>query len=148
MIRLLFASFLCLPMIAVAAPPEEVVKKELESLKGTWTGTAKVVRTSGSFNTKETKTEELVATYTMEINGDQLTMSEKLDGKERRTSLSIKVDPTKKPAAIDLVTKEGTVLGIYERKGDELTLSFDKSDKAERPKGFVKERSLVLRRKK
>lgn len=71
------------------------------------------------------------------------------EGKEKRAK--IKVDPTKKPAHIDLSPDEGpekgkSFPGVYKLDKDELTLVF--AEKGDRPKDVTSEGATLLKLKK
>ncbi len=60
---------------------------------------------------------------------------------------TFKVDPKKSPKQLDITTKNKTLHGIYEVKGDELKVCFENGGKAEnRPRKFAtnKEEESVL----
>jgi uncharacterized protein (TIGR03067 family) len=66
-------------------------------------------------------------------------------GKEEEGTF--KVDPKKSPKQLDVTTKNKTLHGIYDVKGDELKLCFENGGNPEnRPKKFAtnKEEELVL----
>src|SRR5882724_10198692 len=85
-------------------PKDAEVKKDVEKFQGKWTVA------SIEENGKAAPADE-VAKFEVTIKGDQFTVKIK---DEQNKEMTIKVDPTKKPTAIDLVPKDGkdkTVLG-------------------------------------
>ena len=72
------------------------------------------------------------------IKGDTIT----IETAERKETAKFTLDPSKKPAQIDIMPPGGakTVPGIYQTKetskGLELTIAFRKGSDAERPKDF------------
>jgi len=62
--------------------------------------------------------------------------------KDERKEVSFKIDPGKKPKAIDVTPAEGpqagkVVPGIYEVTGETLRLAFAEGDNAKRPESFT-----------
>jgi uncharacterized protein (TIGR03067 family) len=112
----------------LAAEPGDTAKAELEKFQGEW------VLAAGTRDGQEMPAEE-ARKLTRVIKGDQYTML--LDGKEVGKG-TLKVDPTKKPKAIDVQrAEEGAkpMLGIYEFDGDTQKACFAAPGK-ERPTEF------------
>jgi uncharacterized protein (TIGR03067 family) len=117
-----FAVLLLLSTSAMAA--DDDAKKALKSLEGEW----KVVKLVAGGQAVD---EEKVKTMTFTIKGDQLVPSD-----NPKDSATISVDPTQKPAAIDVKdTHNDTALGIYSLDGDTLKICLG-TTKDERPKEF------------
>ena len=85
-------------------------KKELDRFQGEW------VYVSSEKDGKKTPEEELKGVVRT-IKGDQYTLSK---GDKVLARGTIKVDPSKKPATIDVMRSDGdrALLGIYEFDGD------------------------------
>lgn len=108
---------------------QDDAKKELDKLKGTYS----VVSIDDPMAGKAP--DDLVKSMKITIAGDKLTMK----AGERTIEVTFKIDPTQKPAAIDIVRKrndkEEIAKGIYSLEGD--TLKICASDPGlERPKEF------------
>jgi uncharacterized protein (TIGR03067 family) len=123
--------------IVPAAYQAEDAKKELESLQGAWEIT-EVVNSGRIIPAEKVKGGQIV------IKGDELTLSEGADDKEPR-KFSIKLDPSKKPRAIDQTTlnrgKKGMVIpAIYELDGETLKLCSPNDDSKDRPTALKSEK--------
>jgi uncharacterized protein (TIGR03067 family) len=106
-----------------------------KKLNGTYTAVA--VHVAGKPDEK--KRDSLKAFI---VKDGEITIKE--EGTKEVESATFNVDPSKKPAHIDiLLGKTDKVLGIYETKetdkGLELTITFSLTPKAERPKDFKAE---------
>jgi uncharacterized protein (TIGR03067 family) len=119
--------------VARAADPDK------DELQGVW------IATSMEINGNAAPAKEVEATR-FTFKGQKLLYRHSKDaGKEEEGTF--KVDPKKSPKQLDITTKNKTLHGIYEVKGDELKLCFENGGKAEnRPKKFAtnKEEELVL----
>jgi uncharacterized protein (TIGR03067 family) len=119
--------------VARAADPDK------DELQGVW------IATSMEINGNPSPAKEVEATR-LTFKGQKLLYRHSKDeGKEEEGTF--KVDPKKSPKQLDITTKNKTLHGIYEVKGDELKLCFENGGKAEnRPKKFAtnKEEELVL----
>jgi uncharacterized protein (TIGR03067 family) len=99
---------------------DEAVKKEMKALAGTWEAT----------KVKPTGQDEVApppGTLLLVIGADGK-YSEKLMGMENETG-TLTVDPSKTPKTLDLMILEGNdkgkkQFGLYELKGDTLTIAF------------------------
>jgi uncharacterized protein (TIGR03067 family) len=121
------ANTLLLAVGMLTAAADGDAKKDLENLQGTWAVTA-LVR-GGKEAPPAT-----VSKMQMVFAGDKFTM--KTPGLED-VVVTIKLDPSKKPPAVDLLKdKSDTVLGIYRLEGDFLTLATSKPGGKERPTEF------------
>src|SRR5258708_22453680 len=135
--------FLMTGPIPADTPKDADVKKDVEKFQGKWT----VV--SIEENGKAAPADE-VAKFEVTIKGDLFTVKIK---DEDNKEMTIKLDPAKKPPAIDLVpknAKETTVLGIYKLDGDTLTIC-GTDEKKERPTEFATRKgitTIVLKRAK
>jgi uncharacterized protein (TIGR03067 family) len=115
----------------LSAAPQDVAQKELKRLEGTWEAVAAVVD-GVKQELKKGKGHHLVIqgdTYTLESNGKPF-------GKG-----TLKVDPAKKPKAIDLIPTDNKEEGkaipcIYEQNGDELRLCMGRIGRP-RPTNFA-----------
>jgi len=113
---------------AVDDANEEVVKKELKKLEGTW------ALTSAERNGEKAPA-EAINDFRLVIKGNKLTI--RVGGPPLEGTLT--VDPSKKPSSYDATIaiddRERTSVGIYEFDGDTLKICF--TDKGgERPKEF------------
>lgn len=150
MSRLLFAAVFCLPLAAAAAADsDEVTKKELKRLQGTWIGTATALR--GSFQ-KDKKPEIVEQKIKVVIEGEKISFFRQRDdekdfNKEAEGTIA-KLDPTQKPAAIDIVGPAGKILAAYQLKDDQtLLLDFGKKP-TERPESIEGKSALTLKKQK
>jgi uncharacterized protein (TIGR03067 family) len=137
--------YLLIAALLVAAPAEDD-KKDEEKIQGNWT----VV--SREFIGKKTPEAELKA-LKVTIKDGTITMD---DGKKKET-IPYKLDPSKKPKAIDLANTgiEGkeTTLAIYELDGDTLKICWSEKDPAHRATKFASDKDsgqtmIVLQREK
>lgn len=105
------------PVAAQLKDAKDDVKAHLEKLAGTWK-LEKEIRDGE----ERKKVEDIQLTF----KGDKVTLSE--DGKAMEAT--VKIDPSTKPAEMDITLKEGgkeeTLQAIYELNGDTLQLAFNK----------------------
>jgi uncharacterized protein (TIGR03067 family) len=117
-------------------------KKDLKGLQGVWT-------VESAYDRGEKVPADKFAKLTITFKGDKATSSAHPDD-----PLTIKLDPEKKPAAIDLIRDKMVALGVYELDGDTLKLCYaDFPVGKPRPKGLVSTKEnkgmlFVLKRKK
>jgi uncharacterized protein (TIGR03067 family) len=109
--RLQLLAVLAVGLLIAADAPKDDAAKELKSLEGSW----KLV--SGESN-GETIPDEALKASNLTVKGDKYTA--KLGDQNHEGT--IKLDPTKKPKAMDATDGDNTVLGIYELKGDEFKI--------------------------
>ena len=122
--------------VCADVPKDTEVKKDLEKLQGKWTVA------SIDENGKSAPAEE-VAKYEITIKNDLFTIKVK---DEATKQLRFKLDPSQKPAVIDLTPndkKEKNVLGIYKIDGDTLTICATDENK-ERPTEFSATKGVAL----
>jgi uncharacterized protein (TIGR03067 family) len=135
-------------LLVVAASPadtpkDEDAKKDVEKFQGKWTVVS--IEEDGKLEPADE-----VAKFEVTFKDNLFTVKIK-DASHKE--LTIKVDPTQKPAAIDLSPKdpkEPTVLGIYKWEGEMLTICGTDQSK-DRPKEFSSGKGitvLVLKRAK
>src|SRR5580704_5277159 len=101
-------------VLIAADKPSDDVKKTLEKLQGTW----KIEKAQRS---GEVTAQEIIKALSVVIKDDKITVK---DG-SRDEDGQVRIDPTKSPATIDILTTRGakeTVQGIYEVEGDTLKL--------------------------
>ena len=128
MTRYLFLLGVLLLSFTAVSAQDDVVKKELAKLQGTW------VVVSAEFNGKSVESSK-GDTFTFEGN------KAKIKNKVKETEpMTIKLDPAKKPKEIDF--QDGSQ-GIYRLEGDALTLFYG----GKRPSGFDAKEGLLLKLK-
>ena len=119
-------------LVAADKPKDDAVKKEMKKLEGTW----KVV--SLEMNGNKFSEEQLNAVKKMVIKGNKYTIH--LANNE--VTMTFKVDPSKKPKAIDSTYEDQNgetvkAKGIYELKGDTLKVCRTTKTDAKRPTKFA-----------
>jgi uncharacterized protein (TIGR03067 family) len=125
-------------LIPAAALGGQDIEKDLDKLQGTWVLMA--MEKNGN-----AAPEFVLGKLTVTFKGDTMAMDGPLltvKGKEAvKPEFTIKLDPSKKPKAIDATPLNGkfegkTVLGIYQLEGDELKMCLPKQGDKERPSDF------------
>jgi uncharacterized protein (TIGR03067 family) len=112
-------------------PKEDLVNEEIRKLEGTWICVSMEV---GGQKIPEDKVKKQGTK--MVIKGDRWTLGDNEDSGE----MTCKIDPSKKPKALDTKEEKGkTSLAIYELKGDRLKLCDAGHADRERPTDFVTE---------
>jgi uncharacterized protein (TIGR03067 family) len=118
-------------LLAADDPKPDKLKKEIAKFQGSWT-TVSILR-----NGEDAVPEEGLKQLVLVIEGDKRIIK---NGEEVVSRGTYKLDPTKKPKAIDITVAEGplqgkTVVGIYEIDGDtqKICLALEGT---ERPKVF------------
>jgi uncharacterized protein (TIGR03067 family) len=135
----------CGVMLGTSAAQDDLAKEDLDGFQGVWKYVA--LENKG----KTASGEELKSFIPITFEGNQWVQLK--DGKGE--VLSIKLDPSKKPKAIDLTGLSGgfkgkTILGIYSLEGSSLKICAT-WDGGERPTAFNAEGGatlIVLRREK
>jgi uncharacterized protein (TIGR03067 family) len=141
-----WAALIAAAVLLIAAedkkPDAEAGKKDLDKLQGTWT------LVSGKSDGEDLP-KELVEKLKLVVDKDKFTIK---DGENDETAV-VTLDPSQKPAAIDVKPNTGeTVKGVYELKDDDLKICWSKGGK-DRPKGFEPKKDsgeilFVLKREK
>ena len=127
--------------VVLAGPQDDPAKKDLEKMQGKWKIEAEVIE-------GQKTPAKLLAKTSITIKGDNLIW----EPKEDNGTIKIKLDPSKKPPAIDLIDGKNIALGIYQLEGDTLRVCWEdfKSNRP-RPKAFEateENRYLILKRDK
>ena len=120
---------LVLGLVSAAQGPANA-KKDLDKLQGTWK------RTAAEMDGKKVSADELQKT-TLTIKSDEYVL--KMGDQTRKGH--IKLDPTKKPKQIDIISGAGpnkgkSLLGIYELEGDTFRYCIAQAGK-DRPTEFA-----------
>jgi uncharacterized protein (TIGR03067 family) len=134
MMRLPAAVLLLIAGTAVG--DDAAAKKMLKDLEGSYAPA--VMKSAG-----EAIDDALLKDTSFTIKGDTFVFRYKMKDKTEEKQAVIVLDPSQKPAAIDLTPKEGPdasrpMLGIVKIEKDAVTLCWsDRRDKPERPKEFT-----------
>lgn len=131
-------------LVAADPPAEDAAKRDLGRIQGTWQGVAMEVdgKPAPAY---------MVAVLTIVFKGDTLTF---VFAEPGARNFTYKLDPTTKPAGIDVTAAEGkfkgeTDKGVYSLDGDTLKICIGKGDR--RPKELkagAREALYVLKREK
>jgi uncharacterized protein (TIGR03067 family) len=119
-------------LLAAGAPSkDELAKKDLDAMKGSWQAVG------GEEDGKPVK-EEDARKFKLAVDGDKYTFSVEGMPDEKGT---LKLDPGQKPKAVDVLITTGddkgkTQLGVYDVEGDTLKLCFVPPG-VERPKALA-----------
>jgi uncharacterized protein (TIGR03067 family) len=110
------------------AGKDDAAKKEIDKFQGTWVVVSAEREGQPLDDIKDDK---------VTFSGDKMTIKTKMRDQEG----TFKLDPTKKPKAIDIKPSEGsekgqTIQGIYSLEGDRLKFCFARDGK-ERPSEFA-----------
>jgi uncharacterized protein (TIGR03067 family) len=121
-----------IPVLLIVPMPSqgEEPKTDTDKIQGTW----KLVRLEEDGNLNPG---EIVNGSELVFKGDALTF---VDDKPGGTKFTYKLDPSTKPAGLDITHADGkkkgeTLKGIYSLEGDSLKICFGKPD--QRPKDFT-----------
>ena len=116
--------------VLLAAAPAEDKSKDAEKIQGNWTF---VSREMGGKKTPEAELKALKVT----IKDDAIM----IDDGEKKEKHAYKLDPSKKPKAIDLantgIENKETTLAIYELDGDTLKICWSEKDPDHRTTKFA-----------
>jgi uncharacterized protein (TIGR03067 family) len=128
--KALLATLACGIILAAVHAQDDAAKKELAKLQGVWK------RVEAEVDGKKVPVAELQTT-TLTIQGDKYTLN---TGGQVRTGV-FKLDPTKSPKQLDIISDAGpnkgkSLPGIYELDGDILKYAVSNPDK-DRPTDFV-----------
>ena len=116
------------------AAPAAGAKGELDRLQGEWALVSMEQR-------GEKARDEVLKRMTLTIAGDRWTVTSS-DGRGKPTPMTMTVDPSKSPKALDLTARDGdrevVLLGIYKLDGDTLTVRrATETGDVERPREFT-----------
>ena len=100
-------------VIAASTAAADKAADHLAALKGDWKVADALQAGTGDFLKPFTKGGK--AADAARVEGDKLLF---LQGKDQLSEFQVKLDPSKSPPTIDLVSGKDTYLGIYELKGD------------------------------
>jgi len=132
---------LLLGCLGTVAAQEDPIKKDLARLQGVW-------KVESALAGGEKVPAEQQAKMSFTFKGEEL-----IPGDNPKDVAKVKLDPSQKPAAINMTEKnKKTSLGIYEIDADTLKLCFNEPDTS-RPKTFESAKGsrtlyLVLKREK
>jgi uncharacterized protein (TIGR03067 family) len=117
-------------LLLVAAKPADDAKKDLEKLQGEW------IMTELEIDGKPVPGDKIEGT-TLTIKGDKYIVSVK----DKKHEVTITLDPSKDPKAIDMAFTDGTDApkvgkGIYKLDSDTLILVRAQATDSERPTSF------------
>src|SRR5437899_736948 len=120
--RVVTGFLLFLSCLVTAAAEDDPIKKDLAKLQGFWKVTAAIAEGAKAPAEEQAK---MAVTFT----GEDLSLPNGV--------VKVKLDPSQKPPAIDLIhnNKKEAALGIYEFDGQTLKLCWSKPGTA-RPKAF------------
>ena len=125
-------------LIPLTARCADDAREELGKLQGTWVLTA--MEKNGN-----AAPEFVLGKLTLTFKGDTMAMGGALTDATRKApdypQFTVTLDPSKKPKAIDATPSNGefkgkTVLGIYQRDGEELKICLPKQGDKQRPSDF------------
>jgi uncharacterized protein (TIGR03067 family) len=124
-------------LAAAGARAQGPATTDKDALQGTWR-LASVEVNKQAIPLENLKQSNVVVVGTLVIKGDSYTFHL---GKDR-LEFTFRVDPTKKPKAIDLTVRDGpqkgqTYRGIYKLEGDTYTICRNVEPDKERPTEFV-----------
>jgi uncharacterized protein (TIGR03067 family) len=134
---------LSLAVLLIVVIPGAVLRgqdaqKDLDKLQGTWA--LRTMEANGSAAPKD-----FVEKITITFKGDKMVMDGPMaaaKGEEPvRPEFTVRLDPSKKPKALDATALNGkfkgkTQLGIYQLDGDELKICLPNQEAKERPSEF------------
>ncbi len=129
------ATVAVLLLFAAVGMAEDATKKFLKPIEGKYLATS-MTRAGAP------APDDFLNTVSITIKGDTLTVSFKKGDKGEDKEATAVIDPSQKPAAIDLTPKNGPeagkpMLGIIKVDKDTITICWaDRGDKVERPKEF------------
>jgi uncharacterized protein (TIGR03067 family) len=115
-------------LLVAAEDQKDDAKKDLDKLQGTWK--AESAEADGN-----ALPDEVVKQMKLVVKGDKYTFT--AGPMEEKGTL--KLDPSKKPAEVDIMIEEGedkgkTQLGLYQLDGDTFKICFGRAGEKERPK--------------
>jgi uncharacterized protein (TIGR03067 family) len=131
--------------LAAAEPSEEAIKKELKKLDGSWVATQTRIVTDKGKQVQFTQNFRLVVR-----DEDRFTLYQKFSDEKvfkEVVSGTLKVDPSKKPAHLDMTYPDAQEPSrcIYELTATQLKMVGGEPG-GERPKEFSKEKTLLFKR--
>jgi uncharacterized protein (TIGR03067 family) len=136
--------------LLVAADAKDDAKKELAKIEGTWEVTEATL--DGMKAPADVLANEKI---TFTVKGDTFTIKH---GEKTSGSGTVAIDPTQKPATLDITYTEGAhkgkkELGIYKLDGDTMTACVSEAGGKERPREFASKEGtkfelLTMKRKK
>ena len=108
----LVLSAMVIALLTAADTKEDAVKKDLAKMQGEWLA---VADESGGLQLTEQEVKALKFKLIVKDDKYKITAADTVAGEG-----TIKLDPSQKPATLDIVSAQGTMLAIYEFDGDKL----------------------------
>jgi uncharacterized protein (TIGR03067 family) len=122
-LRLLLIAAAALP---AAAADDDAAKKDLDKMQGVW-------KVQSATAEGRVQPADEIARWQLTVEGDKYALKTFMTEEQKGT---IKLDPSKKPAAVDFAKGDKTFPGIYEIDGDTLKIAVGKPGGAGRPTAF------------
>ena len=101
--------------LAAAIPAAGDEKSDQKKFQGKW-------KIESGMQGGKAMPEEMLKSGILVVDGNKMKMTVTRDGKENTVELTFKLDPSKKPAAIDVDIHGMPGTGIYKLEGDKFTI--------------------------
>jgi uncharacterized protein (TIGR03067 family) len=126
-------------VLLIATDDPKGLQKEMESLQGVWVPVSAECHRI-KFTAEQLNEVDWQGAGNLEITGEKFVWV--FWGSHGKGTL--KLDPTKKPKAMDLVNDNPATLAIYELGGDMLRVCFQMEDGKPRPQEFTSKNAFVI----